>query len=81
MAAKPSNPVPDKPSTPRVSAIEKKSVKLEWFVPSDDSAAGIKYYVIEKQETFQVPKVIEEEEEQGQTCKRSLIQGKTIKIL
>ena len=33
------------------------------FVPSDDSAAGIKYYVIEKQETFQVPKVIEEEEQ------------------
>ena len=71
VAAKPSNPVPDRPSTPRVVAVEKKSVKLEWFVPSDDSAAAIKYYVIEKQETFQVPKVIEEEE-QGRICEESL---------
>ena len=38
VAAKPSNPVPDKPSAPRVAAVEKKSVKLEWFVPSNDDS-------------------------------------------
>ena len=32
VAARPSNPVPDRPSTPRVTAVEKKAVKLEWYV-------------------------------------------------
>ena len=37
VAAKPSNPVPEQPATPRVAAVDKKAVKLEWFVPADDS--------------------------------------------
>ena len=60
VCAKPSNPVPEKPCTPKVKDQDKKWVKLEWFVPSD---ANIKYYIIEQQEEFMVPKVEDEPEE------------------
>ena len=60
VCAKPSNPVPEKPSTPKVKDQDKKWVKLEWFVPT---GANIKYYIIEQQEEFMVPKVDDEPEE------------------
>ena len=60
VCARPSNPVPEKPCTPKIKDQDKKWVKLEWFVPSD---ANVKYYIIEQQEEFMVPKVEEEPEE------------------
>ena len=56
-----SNPVPPRPNAPRIKAQDRKWVTLEWDrVPAD---SDIKYFVIEKQEEFLVPKVPEEEEE------------------
>ena len=53
--------MPEKPSPPRIKAQDKKCVTLEWArVPAD---SGIKYFVIEKQEQFLVPKLAEDEQE------------------
>lgn len=66
VSARPSNPVPEKPAAPKIAGMDKKWAKLEWFVPAD-AAAGIKYYIIEKQEHFMVPKVNEEEDVKEET--------------
>ena len=47
----------------QTSQIGTDSLVLEWQVPNWDGGSAITNYVIEKQETFQVPKVIEEEEQ------------------
>ncbi|XP_059095455.1 twitchin-like [Tigriopus californicus] len=65
----PSNPVPDKPSTPKVKAQDKKWVSLEWFVPAD---ADVKHYIIEKQEHFLVPKVEDVEEEANENTPQEM---------
>jgi hypothetical protein len=64
VAAMPANPVPDQPSTPKVVEMDKKWVKIEWFVPSSDAADKVKYYIVEKQEEFLVPKVADDDDDQ-----------------
>lgn len=59
VCACPSNPVPEKPATPRIKEQDKRWVKLEWFMPQD---ANIKHYIVEKLEMFKVPKVEDDEE-------------------
>ena len=56
-----SNPPPLKPAAPVVVEQDKKWVRLEWKVPSGED---ISHFIVEKQEQFLVPKVVEEEEAQ-----------------
>jgi hypothetical protein len=49
---------PMQPDTPRIADFDKNWVKLEWWSPS---GTDIKHYIIEKRETFLVPKDFEGE--------------------
>ena len=49
---------PIQPDTPRIVDFDKTWVKLEWWAPSN---SDIKHYIVEKRETFLVPKDVEGE--------------------
>ena len=49
---------PIQPDTPRIVDFDKTWVKLEWWAPSN---SDIKHYIVEKRETFMVPKDVEGE--------------------
>jgi titin len=49
---------PIQPDTPRIVDYDKNWVKLEWWAPSN---SDIKHYIVEKRETFMVPKDFEGE--------------------
>ena len=48
---------PMQPDTPRIVDYDKKWAKLEWWAPSE---SDITHYIVEKRETFMVPKDFEE---------------------
>merc|ERR1719412_2415488 len=47
---------PVQPDTPRIVDFDKTWVKLDWWAPSN---TDIKHYIVEKRETFMVPKDVE----------------------
>ena len=56
----------------RVKDAEKSWVKLEWSAPrGSDSSSEVTHYIIEKLETFMVPKLDDEDEDENKEAEAS----------